>query len=158
MALSDRRERAPLDRVLDAAEAAISEGVREISCRVARNSHSFEAASQILLRTAHLSISKELLRQVVEREGQAVLDALRRDALRPDWQAADCRVQSAEPQPTRVYLGCDGVKVPMVTDAEKVKRRQKVREKRQKSGRRCRPLARRKTGADQAFNGCSFRS
>lgn len=142
----------PLDRVLDAAEAAISEGVREMACRLARNSHSFEAAAQTLFRTAHLSMSKELLRQVVECEGRAVVDAIERDLLKPDWQACDCRAEpDSDASPSRVYMGCDGVKVPMVTEAEKVKRRKKVREKRQKSGRRRRPLARRRTGADQAF-------
>lgn len=143
----------PVDRVLDAAEAAISEGVREMACRLARNAHSFEAAAQILLRMAHLSLSKESLRQLVEGEGRAVIDAVHRDLLKPAWQASDCRASSdsSAPSPTRVYLGCDGVKVPMVTEAEKAKRRKKVREKRRRSGRRRRPLARRKTGADQAF-------
>jgi hypothetical protein len=41
--------------------------------------------------------------------------------------------------------------VPLITDAEKKKRRDKVRQKRQKSGRRCRPLPPRKEGSDQQY-------
>ena len=41
--------------------------------------------------------------------------------------------------------------VPLITQAEKQKRRKKTREKRQRSGRRCRPLPACKPGADQAF-------
>ena len=52
---------------------------------------------------------------------------------------------------TRVYVSCDGVKVPLVTDQEKKKRRQKVRERRRRCGRKSRPLARAKPGADNAW-------
>lgn len=38
---------------------------------------------------------------------------------------------------------------PMVTDGEKVKRRQKVKVKRRRRGRTCRPLGRAKRGTDQ---------
>jgi len=50
-----------------------------------------------------------------------------------------------------VYLGCDGVQVPLVTEEEKQKRRTKVREKRRKCGKKCRPLPRAKAGADQSY-------
>ncbi len=49
------------------------------------------------------------------------------------------------------YVGCDGVKVPLVTEAEKRKRRDRVKEKRRRCGRRRRPLPAAKRGADQAF-------
>ena len=60
----------------------------------------------------------------------------------------DCRTESGT---TRVYLGVDGVMVPLVTDEEKQKRRAAVKRKRQRSGRKCGPLPARKIGADQAY-------
>jgi hypothetical protein len=138
----------PLDGLLDEAEGAISEGVREMACRLNRGAVSFKQTAENLARAAHLQVSKETLRQLIEQEGQAVLKAQRRGELGPNWQAADCRTESGA---TRVYLGMDGVMAPLVTDTEKRKRRAAVRQKRQKSGRRCRPLPPRKAGADQPY-------
>jgi hypothetical protein len=138
----------PLDRVLDEAERVISEGVREMACRLNRGSTSFEQTAENLNRTAHLEASKETLRQLIESEGRRVVEAQRRGQLAPDWEASDCRTESGV---TRVYLGSDGVMVPLITDAEKQKRRQGVKRKRQQRGRKCRPLPARKTGADQQY-------
>jgi hypothetical protein len=138
----------PLDQILDEAERAISEGVREMACRLNRASASFQQTAENLARAAHLTVSKETLRQLIEHEGQAVLKQQQRGELLPDWQASDCRTSGGK---TRVYLGCDGVLVPLVTDAEKQQRRTKVRQKRKTRGRRCRPLPPRKAGADQAY-------
>jgi ribosome-associated translation inhibitor RaiA len=137
-----------VDRVLDEAERAISEGVREMACRLNRASTSFQQTAENLARAAHLNVSKETLRQLIVEEGKAVLKAQQRGELTPDWDATDCRTSHEK---TRVYLGCDGVMVPLVTAAEKHKRRAQVKEKRQKRGRRCRPLPPRKEGADQAY-------
>jgi hypothetical protein len=138
----------PADRWLDEAEARISEGVREMACRLNQGSTSFEKTAENLLRAAHLSISKEALRQLVEGEGKVVLRALQRAELQPPWMAQDCRTQEGV---SRLYLGCDGVRVPLVTEEEKQKRRAKIREKRRRRGRRCRPLPRAKRGADQSY-------
>lgn len=138
----------PVDQMLDEAERAISEGVREMACRLNRASSSFQQTAANLARTAHLTVGKETLRQLIEQEGQAVLKRQQRGQLSPDWQASDCRTTGEK---TRVYLGCDGVLVPQVTDAEKQKRRTKVKDKRKKRGRKCRPLPPRKEGADQAY-------
>lgn len=138
----------PLDRVLDEAERAISEGVREMACRLNRGSTSFQQTADSLARTTHLAVSRETLRQLIEQEGRSVMEAQRRGLLAPDWEAADCRTDSGA---TRVYLGADGVMVPLVTDAEKQKRRTAVKRKRQQRGRKCRPLPARKTGADQPY-------
>jgi len=54
----------------------------------------------------------------------------------------------SSPKKTRVYTGCDGVMVPIITDAEKVKRRNTILAKRRRSGKKCRPLPPRKQGAD----------
>jgi hypothetical protein len=139
---------APLDSVLDEVERAISEGVREMACRLNRGVTSFQQAAENLARTAHLNVSKETLRQLVEQEGRSVIEAQRRGVLAPDWEAKDCQTESGA---TRVYLGADGVMVPLVTDAEKQKRRTAVKKKRQQCGRKCRPLPARKTGADQSY-------
>ncbi len=48
-----------------------------------------------------------------------------------------------------MYLGSDGVKVPLLTDAEKQARRRKVKHKRRRRGKTCRPLPRAKAGTDQ---------
>ncbi|HET6878636.1 MAG TPA: hypothetical protein VFI31_00595 [Pirellulales bacterium] len=138
----------PIDALLDEAERAISEGVREMACRLNRGANSFQQTAENLKRAAHLEVSKETLRQLIEQEGRKVFEAQRRGELAPDWQATDCRAPSGK---TRTYLGADGVMVPLITDAEKKKRREKMRQKRQKSGRRCRPLPPRKEGADQQY-------
>ncbi|MBE3040128.1 MAG: UPF0236 family protein [Chloroflexi bacterium] len=138
----------PADRWLDEAERVISEGVREMACRLNQGSTSFEKTAENLARAAHLSISKEALRQLIEGEGKVVLRALQRAELQPQWTAEECRTTEGI---SRMYLGCDGVKVPLVTEEEKQKRRAKTREKRRRRGRRCRPLPRAKTGADQSY-------
>jgi hypothetical protein len=138
----------PVDQVLDEAERAISEGVREMACRLNRGATSFAQTAENLARAAHLTVSKETLRQLIEEEGKAVLKAQQRGELAADWEATDCQTESGK---TRVYLGCDGVMVPLITAAEKQKRRTKVKQKRKTRGRRCRPLPPCKPGADQAY-------
>lgn len=138
----------PTDTLLDRTESTISDGVREMACRVNQSSMSFVKAAGTLWRTAHIQVSKETLRQLVEAEGNSVLKAMQRSELAPDWSAADCTTEQGV---GRIYLGCDGVKVPLVTDAEKKKRRQNVREKRKRRGRKCKPLPKLKAGADNAY-------
>ena len=119
-----------------------------MACRLNQGSSSFEKTAANLARAAHWSISKEALRQLIEREGKLVLRALQRAELQPEWTAADCQATEGV---SRLYLGCDGVQVPLVTEEEKQKRRTKIREKRRRRGRRCRPLPHAKTGADQTY-------
>lgn len=144
----------PADRWLDVAEATVSLGARELACRLNQGARSFAKASDNLARAAQIRMSDERLRQVVEAEGKAVLTAQPTGRLTIPWTAGDCRVQDAAGQPTsptRVYLGADGVKVPLVTDAEKVQRRTKIKEKRRRRGRKCRPLPKAKRGADGRY-------
>jgi hypothetical protein len=136
------------DGWLDEAEATITQGVREMACRLNQGSTSFEKTAENLARAAHLSISKEALRQLIEGEGKVVLRALQRGVLEPDWTAEECRTPEGV---SRLYLGCDGVNVPLVTEEEKQKRRTKIRQKRRQRGRKCRALPRAKTGADQSY-------
>ena len=55
------------------------------------------------------------------------------------WDAAECFVPDEAGRPTaltRVYLGADGVMAPMVTQAEKDKRRAQLKAKRRRRGRK----------------------
>jgi hypothetical protein len=140
----------PAEAFLDAAAATVSRGARELACRLNQNARSFDKAAENLARAAQVRLRGAKLRQLVEAEGKAVLAAQRSGALDLDWQPRDCRTEAG---PSRVYLGSDGVKVPVVTDAEKEGRRQKVKQKRRRRGRTCRPLPRAQAGADQEYKG-----
>jgi len=138
----------PLDAWLDLAESTISLGVREMACRLNGDGKNFDKAAANLKRTAQVRLSGETLRVLVEAEGKRVLQAQRSGRLTLDWSAADCRT---EEKTTRIYLGSDGVMVPLVTDGEKISRRKKVKEKRRRRGKKARPLPARKSGADQSY-------
>jgi hypothetical protein len=144
----------PLDGWLDKAEDTVSLGVREMACRLNGASRSFDKAADNLARAAQVRLSGELLRQVVESEGKAIQAAARAGRLPVDWDQSKCPAldkDGQETDQTRVYLGSDGVMVPMVTDAEKLTRRQKVKAKRKKRGKRCKPLPRARPGADLPY-------
>jgi hypothetical protein len=139
---------APLDRWVDAVEASISLGVREMACRLNGDSKNFDKAAANLARTAQVEVSGETLRTLVETEGRRVAQAQKSGQLPVTWSATDCRTESGT---TRVYFGSDGVMVPLVTNTEKKSRRQKIKEKRRRRGRKCRPLPAAKAGADQKY-------
>jgi hypothetical protein len=144
----------PLDAWLDLAQTAVSLGARELACRLNQASRSFAKAADNLARAAQIRLSDELLRQVVEAEGKAVLAAQRAGQLTISWAAADCPVPDAAGNPTattRVYLGSDGVMLPLVTATEKQTRRTRVKQRRRRCGRKCRPLPRVKRGTDQCY-------
>jgi hypothetical protein len=138
----------PLDGWLDTVESTISLGVREMACRLNGDGKNFDKAAANLARTAQIQVSGETLRKLVETEGKRVLQAQRSGQLPVGWSATDCRT---EEQTTRLYLGSDGVMVPLVTDAEKTSRRQKVKEQRRRRGKKARPLPPKKQGADQHY-------
>jgi len=116
-----------MDAWLGIDQARFSPGVREMSCRVALQC-SFEAASDHLGRTAQLSLSAHTIRQIVGRQGCAVLAAQQSGALAPGFTSADCTNQT-------MVTGADGVMVPMVTQEQKRKRRATEAAKRQREGR-----------------------
>jgi hypothetical protein len=125
-----------------------------LACRLNQGARSFAKATDNLARAAQVRMSDELLRQVVQAEGKAVLTAQKTGRLTIPWTAADGRVPDSAGQPsgrTRVYLGADGVKVPLVTDGEKDKRRTRVKQKRRQRGKKCRPLPKAKRGADSRY-------
>jgi hypothetical protein len=114
----------PLDEAMDLAGRAVSVGVVALSCRLAVDAASFARAGECLAAAAGLRLSEETLRQLVESEGQAVIAAQEAQQLELDWHAGDCRVMGEDGEvTTRLYMGCDGVFVPVVTAAEKRKRR-----------------------------------
>jgi hypothetical protein len=139
----------PLDEWLDTLESTISLGVREMACRLNGDGKNFDKAAANLDRTAQIRLSGETLRVLVEAEGKRVLNAQRSGQLPLEWSAGDCTIGSEGT--TRVYLGSDGVMVPLVSDAEKVSRRQTIKEKRRRRGKKARPLPPRKSGADQRY-------
>lgn len=132
---------APLDAFIMADGATITPGVREMACRLNNDAASFDKAADNLRRTTLITLSGESLRQLVETEGRRVLAAQRSGTLPTAFQARDCRTPD-RPARCRMYVGVDGVMVPLITDGEKRKRRAKVVEKR-----RTRPAWRRRPAA-----------
>jgi hypothetical protein len=146
----------PLDRLLDAASATISVGLRELCCRLGIAGRSFGRSAANLKAASLISISEEMLRKVVESEGKAVLAASEDEQLELDWTAADCKTLTpAGDQTTRVYVSADGVLVPTTTAAEKDKRRQTVlahrATMRREQRRRLARLGAVKKGSDQRY-------
>lgn len=143
---------APADAILDHRGDTITPGVVEMACRVNLSASSFRKAASVLERTAQVKLSGERLRQVVEATGRHVLKAQQDNAVTVTWRAKDCGLpEDKNREKTRVYTGCDGVMVPIITDAEKVKRRDTIKAKRRRSGKRCKPLPPRKRGSDLAW-------
>jgi hypothetical protein len=138
----------PLDVWLDTLESTISLGVREMACRLNGDGKNFDKAAANLARTAQVQLCGETLRVLVETEGKRVLQAQRSGRLPLDWSAADCQTPE---KTTRIYLGSDGVMVPLVTETEKASRRQQVKQERRRRGKKARPLPARKSGADQHY-------
>src|SRR2546423_2874228 len=123
-----------------------------MACRLNGGGTNFDRTAENLAHATQVAASGETLRKLIEEEGRRVLGAFRDGTLPITWTAADCPSNPDRPgSPTRVYFGCDGVMVPMVTAAEKATRRVKVKAKRRRRGRRCRPLRRVKRGADQRY-------
>lgn len=144
----------PLDGWLDRAFDTVSLGLREMACRLNAASRSFDKAASNLARTAQVRMSGEFLRQIVESEGRAIQAAAKAGRLPVDWDASDCPALDKDAVPTdqtRIYIGSDGVMVPVVTDAEKQARRHKVKAKRRNRGKKCKPLPKAKEGADQSY-------
>jgi hypothetical protein len=140
----------PLDSWLDTVEATISLGVREMACRLNGDGKNFDKAAANLARTAQVKLSGETLRVLVEAEGRRVVQEQRSERLPVGWSATDCRIEP-KAKTTRLYLGSDGVMVPLVTAAEKTTRRQTTKQRRRERGKKARPLPPKKAGADQGY-------
>ena len=110
-----------IDRFIGIAASKVSIGVRRMCCRAAVSQQGFAKSSEHLKDLSQLSISYERLRQIVEAEGQLVLEVQRKRLLAAEFSAQDCKTSHKGPK--RLYVGTDGVMVPMVTETEKSKRR-----------------------------------
>jgi hypothetical protein len=134
----------PVDQWLGISEHRFSPGVREMCCRVSLHS-SFDAASDLLGRTAQLSLSGPTVRQIAEGQGRAVLAAQQKGTLGPGFTAAACTGET-------MITGADGVMIPLVTEEQKRKRRATEAIKRERNQRRSTAgVGRPKTGSDGAF-------
>ena len=138
----------PIDALLDAVEATVSQGVVEMAARLNTGAKSFARACEDLYRTAQIRINRESFRQIVVGEGKRALALARSGKLTVGWYAKDCRGEDGK---STLYLSSDGFMAPMVTDAEKRKRRAQVMEKRRKTRGKRRRLGRVKPGADQRY-------
>ena len=124
-----------------------------MACRLNNDAASFDKATANLERAAQIKMSPEQLRQLVEVEGRLVLAAQHKRAIPPAFTSRNCTVPG-DLSKTRMYAGIDGVMVPLITDVEKQKRREKVVQKRraaEQAGKRLPPLPPRRRGADQSF-------
>ena len=133
-----------IDQVLGIIADQVSIGVRQMCSRVAISQQGFRKAAEHLYHLAQIRISHERLRMIVEDEGQKVLRAQSKGQMETSVTPEKCK--TAPDGPTRVYIGVDGVKVPMVTTEEKVKRRKKRGPKRKGAQRRVM-----RSGADNPY-------
>jgi hypothetical protein len=135
---------APVDLCLGIAVERYSPGVREMACRLSLNA-AFAPASETLARTAQLTLSHSALRDLVGREGRRADSAIRHGQYGPNWTADDCTAGT-------LVTGADGVMVPVVTEAQKQKRRvseaKKRRCERRRSAAKC---GRPRTGSDGPY-------
>ena len=145
-----------MDRLVDETESAVSVGVRQLCCREGTQARSFARGRENLQHAAQLRVGEELFRQIVESEGKAVLRAGESEQLELDWSGQECRATTPQGQATtRLYASADGVLVPTITQAEKDKRRARVKQWRKDTPRRKRGklqrLAAVKPGSDQRY-------
>lgn len=135
-----------VDRWLGIADESLSVGARELCCCVAMDC-SFEKAAAKLKKLGQIDVSAWRMRDIVEREGMQVLAARRAGLLNPAWRAEDCHKHPGGP--SQVLVGGDGVLIPVITAAEKAKRRA-GRKRVRRRGRKGRQVARHR-GCDQGW-------
>ena len=123
-----------IDQVLGIVADQVSLGVREMCAQVAITQQGFRKGAKHLHHLAQINISPERLRVITEREGRKVMEAQAKGGMETSLMPQTC--QTAADGPTRIYLGADGVKVPLVTREEKAKRRKNRGPKRKGSPRR----------------------
>jgi hypothetical protein len=145
-----------VDRLLDAAEATVTVGLRRLCCELGIAARSFDRGRGCLKSAAGVVMGEDLFRRVVEDEGKSVLRASGEGQLEIDWSAARCRATTPDGREvSRVYASADGVLVPTTTDREKRKRRATAvaGRRRMPRGRRRKlpPLPAMKKGSDQRY-------
>jgi hypothetical protein len=141
---------APVDDWLGVT-AKYSQGVREMVCRVGLDG-SYRKAAEDLQRLSQIRLSYQTLRTIFQGQGRKVRAAAQDAERKPTFTAADCRVQTEEP--TCLITGADGFQVPLITEAEQRRRREKAKQRRAKlrrQGHDLRPLPPRPRGANQRW-------
>ena len=123
-----------IDQLLGIVAEQVSVGVRQMCSRVAISQQGFRKAAEHLHHLAQIRMSPERLRMIVEKEGQKVWQAQSKGHI--ETSLTPEKSKTAPKGPSRVYIGADGVKVPMITADEKLKRRKKRGPKRKGSRRR----------------------
>lgn len=122
----------PADGPLGIGQTRVSPGALEVLCRMGIV-EDFAGAAEDARRIGNVPVSKEHLRQIVEAEGARVTQRRQEGTLQATWTQADAKVKGSPL--TRVYGGIDGVMAPMVTQAEKEKRRKQHGIRRQQRAR-----------------------
>jgi len=90
-----------------------------------------ERSAENLFRASGLRLGEEWFRQIIESEGNAILEVAQAEELPINWFARDClTIDPTGKEVFRVYVSADGVMVPVTTQAEKDKRRQTVEKSR----------------------------
>ena len=143
---------APSDDLIDRRGQTVTAGVIEMAARLNNDGTSLDAAAGNLARTAQVKMCGEQLRKLVIGAGKAVLAGQQSGTIPTAFQATDCLADPTDSTSgSRIYTGVDGVMVPAITDSEKRKRRAAIKLKRQRSGKKCRPLPLRRPGTDESF-------
>lgn len=144
----------PADEPVGIQEGRTSPGAREILCRLGMV-QDFGQAADDARRIANIPVCKEKLRQLVEGEAAAITRGRNNGAIPAAWTSADAKVKTEAGTVTRVYAGADGVMAPMVTAAEKGKRRKNQAIRRQQRSAagvgNTRELPPPRPGADEGF-------
>ena len=142
----------PLDAVAGIAESCLTPGALEICCRMGMV-QDFAQGSEDVRRIGGLPICKERLRQVVEAEAAHLTEVRHQSRLPASWTVPETTPTAQNTH--RGYVGVDGVMAPMVTQAEKDKRRAEHvirRKQRAAQGRpNLKPLPAARPGSDLAY-------
>jgi ribosome-associated translation inhibitor RaiA len=112
----------PADEPVGIEQGRTSPGAREILCRLGLM-QDFGQAAEDADRIGNVPVCKEKLRQLVEAEAASITANRNSGQIKAVWTSAQAKVKTDTGIVTRVYAGVDGVMAPMVTAAEKEKRR-----------------------------------
>jgi hypothetical protein len=146
----------PADALAGIDNRRVSPGATEILCRMGMT-QDFRQAAGDAKRIGNVPVCAERLRQLVEARAAAITASRNSGATKAAWTHAEATVEAgAKPgSPTRIYAGVDGVMAPIVTQAEKDKRRANHAVRRQRRSAaglgNTRPLAPARPGADESY-------
>jgi hypothetical protein len=177
----------PTDRLINQVGRTVTLAVSQLCCMLNSGTSSFEKTQSHLQRSAGIVLSGESIRQVVESAGQKAAELAQAGILKPQWKAnalvedspaalsAPTATSAEMPGPAKekkhrvappvVYAGADGFMAPVITHAEKHKRRAKANRKRRQRARRepqapkpqaLRPIKKGADGPYKEFKLCNF--